>query len=480
MSRLIFTPKEYQRPIMHHMFEHRRSGVFAGMGMGKTTSALTAVDAEFVAGVETRPALVLAPLRVAQNTWPDEAKKWEHLHGIGVRAIVGTADERRAALRDRNANVFTINYENLPWLIETLDGRWPFGRVIADESTKLKSFRLRQGGKRAQAVARVAHSRVEGWTNLTGTPAPNGLIDLWGQTWFLDAGQRLGRSFKAFEERWFRARRAGNSEHAIIYEPTTFAQEDISARLKDICLSLDPRDYFPLEEPMKIPVWVDLPKAARIKYDEMARELYTQVDGHEIEAFNAGARTQKLLQLASGAIYIDPDVESDEHPRSKQWREVHDVKMQALESVIAEAAGMPVLVAYHFRSTRERLPKYFKQCRLFDTNPQTLRDWNAGKIPLLAAHPASAGHGLNMQDGSCIIAHIDHDWNLENFDQINERIGPMRQLQSGYNRTVRHYYILARDTEDENVMRRRETKASVQEIFMESVNRFKNKGRIIL
>lgn len=479
MSRIPFTPKEYQRPIMQHMFEHRRSGVFAGMGMGKTTSALTAIDAEFAAGVEKRPALVLAPLRVAQNTWPDEAEKWEHLTHIQVRAIVGTAEERRAALQDRNANVFTINYENLPWLIETLDGRWPFGRVIADESTKLKSFRLRQGGKRAQAIARVAHSKVQGWTNLTGTPAPNGLIDLWGQTWFLDGGQRLGRSFTAFNERWFRARRAGADEHAIIYEPTTFAQEDISARLKDICLSLDPRDYFPLEEPIKIPVWVELPKAARIKYDEMARELYTQVDGHEIEAFNAGSRTQKLLQLASGAVYIDPDVESDENPRSKQWREVHDVKMQALEEIIEEAAGMPVLVAYHFRSTRERLVKHFKKLRLFDKNPQTLRDWNAGKIPVMATHPASAGHGLNMQDGGNIIAHIDHDWNLENFDQINERIGPMRQLQSGHDRNVFHYYILARDTEDENVMRRRETKASVQEIFMESVNRFKRKGIIL-
>lgn len=474
MSRIKFIPKEYQRPIMHHMFEHKRNGVFAGMGMGKTTSALTVIDAEFLAGIERKPALVLAPLRVAQNTWPDEAAKWEHLSGINVRPIVGTANERRAALKDRNANVFTINYENLPWLIEHLDGRWPFGRVIADESTKLKSFRLRQGGKRAQAIARVAHTQVSRWTNLTGTPAPNGLIDLWGQSWFLDAGVRLGRSFTAFEERWFRARKnSKDNPHAVTYEPTDFAQDAINERLRDICLSLDPRDYFPLEEPIKIPVYVDLPAAARIKYDQMRKELYTQVDGHDIEAFNAGARTQKLLQLASGAVYIDHDADTDDHPRAKEWREVHDVKMQALEEIIEEAAGMPVLVAYHFRSTRDRLQKHFKKLRLFDKNPQTLRDWNAGKIPIMGAHPASAGHGLNMQDGGNIIAHIDHDWNLENFDQINERIGPMRQLQSGHDRNVFHYYILARHTEDENVMYRRETKASVQDIFMQSLNRFK-------
>lgn len=474
MTRILFTPREYQRPIIEHMLYTRRCGVFAGMGMGKTTAALTAIDGEFLSGAQSRPALVLAPLRVAQNTWPDEAAKWEHLRDIEVRPIVGSAAERKAALHDRNANVFTVNYENLPWLIETLDGRWPFGRVIADESTKLKSFRLRQGGKRAQAVARVAHTQVNRWTNLTGTPSPNGLLDLWGQTWFLDAGERLGRTFKAFEERWFRARRVGSDPYAVRYDPTDFAQENIEQRLRDICLSLDPRDYFPLEEPIKHTIYVDLPATARIKYREMEKELFTMIEHHEIEAFNAGARTQKLLQLASGAVYIDPVADDDSSPCSKEWREVHDIKMQALEDVIEEAAGMPVLVSYHFRSTRDRLQKHFKKVRLFDKNPQTLRDWNAGKIPVLAVHPASAGHGLNMQDGGNIIVHIDHDWNLEHFDQINERIGPMRQFQAGHNRNVFHYYIVARDTMDETVMERRQSKGAVQELLMQAL---KKRGR---
>lgn len=475
MTRKLFIPKEYQIPIMQHMFEVPRCGIFAGMGMGKTTSALTAIDGEFLAGIEKKPAIVLAPLRVAQNTWPDEAAKWEHLSDIEVRPIVGNAQQRKAALKDRNANVFTINYENLPWLIESLDGRWPFGRVIADESTKLKSFRLRQGGVRAQAIARVAHTQVTNWTNLTGTPAPNGLIDLWGQTWFLDAGKRLGRSFTSFEERWFRARRAGKDAHSVTYEPTDFAQDHIESAIRDICLSLDPRDYFPLEEPIRNVIKVRLPDAARQKYRQMEKEFFMQIEHHEIEAFNAGSRSQKLLQLCSGAVYVDQGADTDEHPRSKEWVEVHDIKMQALEEIIEEAAGMPVLVAYHFRSTKERLLKHFKKLRLLDENPQTLRDWNAGKLPLLAAHPASAGHGLNMQDGGNIIVHIDHDWNLENFDQINERIGPMRQLQAGLDRNVFHYYIIAEDTLDEVVMARRETKGNIQSLLLQAL-----KKRIII
>lgn len=471
MTRKLFTPREYQPPMMHWMFEHRRNGVFAGMGMGKTTSALTVIDAEFIAGVEKRPALILAPLRVAQNTWPDEAEKWEHLRNICVRPIIGSADQRRAALRDRHANVFTINYENIPWLIETLDGAWPFGRVIADESTKLKSFRLRQGGKRAQAIGRVAHAKVRTWTNLSGTPAPNGLVDLWGQTWMLDAGQRLGRTFKAFEQRWFRPSFDGYG-----IDPLPFAQEQIEGAISDICLSLDPRDYFPLEQPIENTVWVDLPKAARAKYEDMEKRFFAEIEGHEVEAFSAAARSQKCLQLASGAVYLEPDVEGDANPRSKKWVEVHDIKFQALESIINEAGGRPILVAYHFNSTRARLLQYFKKCRLLDKDPKTIREWNAGKIPLLAAHPASAGHGLNLQDGGNIIVHIDHDWNLENFDQINERIGPMRQLQAGHDRNVFHYYIVARNTMDEVVMARRKTKGEVQSLLLQALKQ--RKGRI--
>lgn len=470
MTRKLFKPREYQVPIMQHMFDRKRNGVFAGMGMGKTTAALTALDAEFMAGYETRPALVLAPLRVAQNTWPDEAAKWEHLSGVEVRPIVGSADQRKAALRDRNACVFTINYENLPWLVEHLNGKWPFGRVIADESTKLKSFRLRQGGKRATAIARVAHTEVSRWTNLTGTPAPNGLIDLWGQTWMIDAGERLGRTFSAFSQRWFRP-----AFNGFGLQPLPHAQEEIGIKLQDICLSLDPHDYFDLAEPIVNVIKIDLPPKARAHYDEMEARLFTEIQGHEVEAFNSAAKSQKCLQIASGAAYIDPTVEMDEEGQpiirrgSREWREVHDLKMQALESIIEEAAGMPVLVAYHFNSTRDRLVANFKRGRLLDKKPQTLRDWNEGRIPVLFSHPASAGHGLNLQDGGNIVVHIDHDWNQENFAQINERIGPMRQFQAGHDRPVYHHYIVARDTVDETVIASRTSKETVQNLLLQSL-----------
>lgn len=461
-----FIPHVYQDDIIQHVSEHARGNVWAGMGMGKTTSMLTVIEGEFLCGDHTAPALVLAPLRVAQSTWPDEAAKWGHLSGLEVRPIVGSPAERLAALRDDNANVKTINYENIPWLIETLNGKWPFGRMVADESTKLKSFRTKQGGTRARALGTIAHTQVKAWTNLTGTPSPNGLKDLWGQQWFVDAGATLGRSFNAFANRWFRPDRSG---FGVV--PLPFAQDQIQDAVRSTSISLDPKDYFDLRVPIERTIYVDLPKKARALYTEMEKRLFMEIEGHEVEAFNAAAKTQKCLQLASGAVYVDPMVEDDEHPRSKQFVEVHDAKIQALESVIAEAAGAPVLVAYHFKSDLARLRRAFPSARVLDSNPATIRDWNRGAIPILLAHPASAGHGLNLQDGGNIIAFFSHDWNLENFQQIIERIGPVRQAQAGHDRCVFIYYIVARRTMDETVIASRDGKKSVQDLLLESAKR---------
>lgn len=293
-------------------------------------STLTALD--ILELVEPGPALVLAPLRVAASTWPDEAGKWDHLRNVEVSAVVGTPEERRAALR-RPASVFSTNYENLPWLIEHLGDKWPFRKVVADESTKLKSFRLRQGGKRAQALGRVAHSKVSRFIELTGTPSPNGLQDLWGQAWFLDQGVRLGRTYDSFKQRWFQAVPGGDGYQQI--RPLPHAQREIEERLRDLCLSLDARDYFDIREPIVNVIRVDLPSKARKLYRDMEREMFMQVDEHEVEAFSAAAKTIKCLQLANGAAYTDD---------GGSWTEVHDAKLQALESVVEEAAGAPVLV----------------------------------------------------------------------------------------------------------------------------------------
>lgn len=460
-TRLKFTPRAWQPPIIRHIFDKPRNAVFAGMGLGKTTSAMTALDALYTMGDITGPTLVIAPLRVATSTWPDEAKKWEHLRHIDVQPVVGNPQQRRQALGNKNASVFSINYENLPWLIEYLDSQrkpWPFAKVIADEATKLKGFRLRQGTQRARAIATVAHKYVDRWTNLTGTPAPNGLKDLWGQTWFIDAGERLGRTFSAFESRWFRQSRDGFN-----IEPMPFAQEQIEARLKDICLSLDIRDYVDIAEPITSTVYVDLPPKARRLYDEMEKKMYTQINGHEVEAFNAASRTMKCLQLANGAAYVGEN--------SEKWEEVHDAKIQALESIVEEANGAPVLVAYHFKSDLARLHRAFPKGRHLDANVETIQAWNAGKIQVLFAHPASAGHGLNLQDGGNILVFFGHNWNLEEYQQIIERIGPTRQLQAGHNRPVFIYHIVARDTVDELVMARRESKREVQDLLLEAMKR---------
>lgn len=455
-----FAPRPYQTIGARWIAEHPRCALWAGMGMGKTITTLNVLDAIYNLAGESDPTLILAPLRVARDTWPDETRKWDHLQDLEVIPIVGTAAERMAALRRPRGLVYSINYENLPWLVEALGDRWPFRIVVADESTKLKSFRLKQGGVRAQALARFAHTRVKRWINLTGTPASNGMKDLWGQTWFLDEGQRLGRTYGAFEERFFRPVRNEDGYHDWL--PTSYTQPLIQEQIKDICLTLDPADWFDLERPIVNRVEVTLPAKARAKYREMERELYTQIAGHEIEAFSAASKTIKCLQLASGAIYTDP--------LTQAWAPVHDEKLAALESIVNEA-DVPVLCAYHFISDRERILKAFPKAADLATR-EGMAAFRAGKAPLGIAHPQSLGHGIDgLQTVTNQIAFYSHWWSLEHHDQIIERIGPVRQMQAGLRRPVFIHYIVARDTIDEQVMDRHSTKRDVQDILLDAMKR---------
>ena len=465
MGRIYYHPRDYQRIITDHILDTPRNGVWAGMGLGKTVATLTALDALFLSGYEKKPALVLAPLRVAQNTWPDEAAKWHQLRNIEVQPIIGDEGTRRAALRNPNASVFTINYENLAWLLEVLNGHWPFGKIISDESTKLKGFRLKQGTQRAAALAKVAFNGKR-FTELTGTPSPNGLQDLWGQIWYLDAGERLGRTHDGFKNRWFQRSFTGFG-----LAPLPFAQKEIEAKLKDICISLDAKDYFDISEPIESIRYVELPKKAREKYNDMQKEMFMELGQYKVEAFNAASRTQKCLQLANGAAYVEDDVVDVDAPKALKWYDVHDQKLQALDEIFEEAAGMPVMVAYNFKSDLARLKKAFPRGRAMDKNPQTIKDWNSGKIPYLWIHPASAGHGLNLQDGGNILAFFGVNWNLEYDQQIKERIGPVRQFQAGHNRPVFIYRIIARNTVDEMVMERLQTKKAVQDILLEAMKK---------
>lgn len=455
-----FKPRDYQQAVMQHIFDHERCNVWAGMGTGKTISSLTALQGLALVD-DPFPTLVLAPLRVATSTWPSEGEKWAHLNKLRIRSAVGPLSQRTHLVHGHLADIVTINYDNLVWLVEHLGPLWPFKTVIADESTRLKSFRVKQGGKRAQAVGKVAHKHVRRWVNLTGTPAPNGLADLWGQQWMVDAGQRLGRSFSAFEDRWFRTKRAPGQAFGGETTPNAGAEEEIHRLLRDCTITVRAQDFMDLPPLIENVIEVDLPPTAARHYRELQKEMFTVLaGGHEVEAFNAAAKTMKCLQAANGALYLED---------GSTWKELHDAKIEALKSVVEEAAGAPVLVAYHFKSDLARLARAFPQGRALGTDPRTVVDWNAGRIPLLFAHPASAGHGLNLQDGGNIIAFFGLWWDLEQHEQIIERIGPARQAQSGYNRPVFVHRIVARGTVDQLVLRRLQTKASVQQVLLEAM-----------
>jgi SNF2 family DNA or RNA helicase len=461
-----YTPRPWAPLITNHILDLPRCLVWADMGMCKTVATESAIDALQLAG-ESQPTLVIAPLVVARDTWPDEARKWEHLRHMDVMPILGTEAERLAALRF-DVGVYTINFENLEWLVEHFGDRWPFKTVVVDESRRLKSFRTKQGGKRTAALARVAHTKVKRFIQLTGAPAPNGLSDLFGQAWFVDAGQRLGRTYSAFRQRWFQKSFDGYS-----VDPLPFAQDQIQAALADVCLRIDAADWLDLDEPVRVPRYVDLPPKARMKYREMEKDMYTQIEDRSAEAFGAAARTQKCLQLCNGAIYVDPLVEGEEHRGPKEWREVHDVKLQALESIVEEANGSPVLVAYHFKSDLARLRKLFPKARLLSDAVQ-LREFKTGRYEVGLGHPGSMGHGVDgLQEHCHRIVFYSMWWDLDQRDQIIGRIGPVRQFQAGHKRPVYIYDIIARDTVDELVLARHESKKEVQDILLEAMKRRK-------
>lgn len=449
--------RPYQEQTIDHILAHPRTNLFVPMGAGKTVSVLTALDMLTVLE-DPFPALVVAPLRVANSTWPDEVKKWPHLQHLRVSVVTGTPGERTRALA-ASADIYCTNYDNLTWLAESL-GKWPFKTIVADEATRLKGFRTRQGTKRARSLALHAFKSTR-YIGLTGTPAANGLADLWGITWFLDKGERLGTSYKAFTDRWFQI--IGTAANFNLIRPLPYAQREIEDRLKDICLSIDLKEYIDLKEPVVNTIEVELPKKAREIYRSMEKEMFAEIrKGKDIAAFTAATKTMKCLQLANGAVYVD------EHGA---WEAIHDAKLDALESVIEEANGAPVLVAYHFKSDLARLQKRFRSGRVLDTDPKTIRDWNAGKIPVLFAHPASAGHGISLQDGGNIIAFFSLNWNLEERLQIIERIGPARQAQSGHDRPVFIHNIIAKETVDELVLQRMAGKKEIVDLVMEAMRR---------
>lgn len=443
-----FIPKEYQPAIIDHIIDNQRCNVWASMGSGKSVCTLTAADILWnIAGSNLTPALVLAPLRPARDVWSGESAKWDHLNGLVCSPVLGSPKERTAALA-RKADVYTINYENVQWLVEQFNKKpWPFKWCIADEATKLKGFRLRKGTKRAAALSKIAKYTGR-WTNLTGTPAPNGLVDLWGPNWFVDQGQRLGATYTKFFERWF-----DKDEYTRKVTPKIYAQDQIMKALADITISVE----VDAPDPVPMPVYFDLPRRAREVYSSMENTLYAELGPDvAVEAMSAVAASMKCLQMTNGAVYIN---------EQKDWEVIHDAKLKVLEEIIDETGGQPLLVSYWFVSDRVRLLKHFPFARELKSE-QDMIDWNNGKIAMGIGHPQSIGHGMNLQDGGCVCVFFSQTWNLELRQQFIERIGPVRQQQAGHPRPVLVYDILARNTIDELVQCRINEKCSIQEALM--------------
>jgi SNF2 family DNA or RNA helicase len=454
MSRL-FTPRPHQAIAIDFLLSTPRCNLWAGMGLGKTVCAVTVVDLLRLTGTDD-PILVLGPLRVARDTWPGEIDKWEHLRHLHLAPIIGDRHVRANVLRQK-ADLYSINYDNLPWLIEALgDKPWPFRVVIADESTRLKGYRTQQGGVRTRALAKVARD-TDRWINLTGTPASNGLKDLWGQMWFIDFGARLGRTHTDFMQRWF-----SKNEYTRRIEPHRHSEAEIHARIADVTLSINPKDWFDLEEPIPNEVRVTLPPAARIQYKQLEKDMFTTLScGTELEVFNAAALTNKCRQFANGAAYT-------ENPK---WVAVHDAKLDALESVIEEAGGDQLLVSYAFVSDRERILHRFKQAADIST-PAGFKAFMQGDKQLGVAHPKSMGHGIDgMQDVCNHLVYFGLDWDLELHQQILERIGPVRQMQSGLDRPVWVTSIIADGTLDDTLIERHHDKRAVQDLLLEAMSR---------
>lgn len=462
-----YTPRPYAAIAMDHLANVERCALWAKPGMGKSVITMTFLDILHNVAGEDAPTLVLAPPRVARDTWTTEARKWDHLRGLDVVAVVGDPDQRQEALR-RDAHVYVTNYENTMWLrshFKATRRAWPFRTVVSDEAHKLKGFRLRQGTKRARALAEFAHTEVRRWINLTGTPASNGLKDLWGQTWFLDAGRRLGRSYEGFEQRWFAYRKA---KDAISGKPSIVpiilpnAHEEIHARLADICLTLDPKDWFDLREPVVNVIEVDLPATARVKYRELERELFTMLGTVEVEVFSAAALSNKCLQFANGATYLDPARYGE-----GAWAEVHQEKIEALRELVDATGDDPLLVAYQFQSDRERILREWPDA-LDLANATHMARAKRGEGKVWVGHPQSIGEGVDgLQEHCNTIVFFGQTWRLDLHDQVIERVGPMRQMQSGKDRNVFVHYIVARGTVDEAVLARRDGKRSVQDALLD-------------
>lgn len=454
-------------------------GVFLGaeMGLGKTGATLKAM-VDLLGSGEVRKVLVVAPLRVAEETWPEEIRTWDFARHLTYRVVTGTEEERKAALREP-AQVTIINRENLRWLLKGIGmRRWGFEMIVYDEGSRLKRGVLLTNPKKnskgktpdPQMTELGCLTRVSGKTKkvvvLSGTPSPNGLVDIFGPIFAVDQGKRLGNSMTAFKERWF-----VQDQYNYSVRPRPGAEEDIMSRIDDIFFSLREEDYLSLPPLVPVDHIIKLPRKSMETYWEMEKEMALELRnsrGEEevIEAVNRGVLVQKLLQIANGSIYTGPIWDEDTDGfLPKESIKLHDAKLDVLESIVEEANGRPILVAYSFKFDKDAIRKRFPFARVFGENKNDMRDWNDGRIRMLITHPASAGHGLNFQKASNIAVWYGLTWSLELYRQFVKRLHRSGQKED----KVFLHRIMAQGTADMDVLEVLKDRGATQDAITEVV-----------
>ena len=440
-----YRPHEYQTYATNFILEHPIAAVLLEMGLGKSVITLTAIYELMLNRFEINKVLVIAPLRVARDTWPSEIDKWEHLKGLTYSVVIGTEAERLRALRTP-AHVYLINRENIDWLITKSGIPFDFDMVVIDELSSFKSY----SAKRFKSLLKV-RPRVKRIVGLTGTPSGNGLMDLWAEFRVLDMGERLGRYITHYRNRFFVPDKR-NQQMVFSYKPIPGAEDEIYRLISDITISMKSGDYLKMPECIINEVLVTLSDEEWSIYDDFREDMVVALKDDEIDAVNAASLSGKLLQMANGAVYNE----------EKEVLHIHDRKLDALEDLIEGANGKPVLIAYWFNHDLERIKNRFA-IREIKTS-KDIKDWNNGEIPVAVIHPASAGHGLNIQFGGSTIIWFGLTWSLELYQQTNARL-----WRQGQNSTVVIHHIIAKNTIDEDVMKALRKKEKVQSALIDSV-----------
>ena len=450
-----FVPYKYQEYAIQYLTEHKEAMMLLSMGLGKTVISLSAIQKLMFDRFEVSKVLVIAPLRVCAAVWPEERVKWDGLDFLKMSVVIGTAKQREAALRSA-ADVYVINRENINWLVDYLERQhisWPFDMVVIDELSSFKNHRSMRW--RALKKVRPKIKRVVG---LTGTPASNGLMDLWAETYLIDSGKRLGRFISRYREAYFKPADMNPYTGVVFsYVPRQGAEEAIYNRISDISVSMKSVDYLDMPECVMVNHPVDMDEYDMELYEEMKKELVVKLGDDIIDAANAAVLSGKLLQMANGAIYND----------SKEMRVIHDKKLEMLSDLIEQANGQSILVAYWFQHDHQRILDYLTKEGYKPRDIKTdkdIADWNAGKIQVGLISPASAGHGLNLQRGGHILIWFSLVWSLELYQQTNARL-----WRQGQKEVVTIHHILTRDTVDEDVLEALEHKDITQQNLISAV-----------